>query len=240
MCAAFARETEETVPKVADVSEFAGRRVVVTGGAGFVGSNIVVRLLAAGAEVLVLDDFFTGRRENLPRSDRLEIVEASVTSEEAALSACTGADIVIHAAARNIIVSTVNPRDDYEVNIGGTLNILLAAREAGVGRIVYTSSCSIYGNPRHLPINEDEPVNLLSPYAVSKFAGESYCHAFYESYELPTAVVRYSNVFGPGQRPDNPYCGVVAKFFESALAGEAPQSMVTESRRATTHSSTTW
>lgn len=201
-----------------------GRRVVVTGGAGFVGSNIVSALLSVDADVLVLDDFFTGLRENLPpEGPGLEIVEASVVDEDAVRSACTGADIVIHAAARNIIVSTRNPREDYEVNIGGTLNVLLAARETKVPRIVYTSSCSIYGNPRYLPISEDEPVNLLSPYAVSKFAGESYCHAFHESYDLPTSVVRYSNVYGPGQRPDNPYCGVVAKFFEAAMEGRAPR-----------------
>ena len=116
---------------------------------------------------------------------------------------------MVHAAARNIIVSTRNPREDFEVNIGGTLNVLLAARDADVKRVVYTSSCSIYGNPHSLPIAEDEQVSLLSPYAVSKFGGEAYCQAFYESYDVPTAVVRYSNVFGPGQRPDNPYCGVV-------------------------------
>jgi UDP-glucose 4-epimerase len=206
------------------VPRLKGRRVVVTGGAGFVGSNLVTELVSAEADIIVVDDFFTGSRDNLPREGRgLEIVEGSVTDETLMRTACANADIVIHAAARNIIVSTQNPRDDYAVNIGGTLNMLLAAREAGVSRIVYTSSCSIYGNPRHLPINEDEPVNLLSPYAVSKFAGESYCHAFYESYDLPTAVVRYSNVYGPGQRPDNPYCGVVAKFFEAAMAGNPPR-----------------
>ena len=204
------------------VAKLRGQRVIVTGGAGFVGSNIVAELVASEADVVVVDDFFTGSRDNLP-AGAFEVIEGSVTDEALMLEVCTGAHTVIHAAARNIIVSTKNPRDDYAVNIGGTLNILLAAREAGVGRIVYTSSCSIYGNPRHLPINEDETVNLLSPYAVSKFAGESYCHAFYESYDLPTAVVRYSNVYGPGQSPNNPYCGVVAKFFEAAMADVPPR-----------------
>lgn len=213
-----------TEPDTTFTAALDGRRVLVTGGAGFVGSNLVSTLLDHGAHVLVVDDFFTGSRDNLPDAPgRLEVLEGSVTDEDVAREACRGSEIVIHAAARNIIVSTANPREDYAVNIGGTLNMLLAAREAGVERIVYTSSCSIYGNPRHLPISEDEPVNLLSPYAVSKFAGESYCQAFYESYRLPTAVVRYSNVYGPGQRPDNPYCGVVAKFFEAALAGDAPR-----------------
>lgn len=204
---------------------YRGKRVVVTGGAGFVGSNLVRRLLDAGARVVVLDDLFTGQPDNLPddAGDALELVVGTVCDEELVAQVVEGADIVVHAAARNIIVSTRNPREDFEVNIGGTLTVLLAARAAGVGRVVYTSSCSIYGNPRRLPILEDDPVSLLSPYAVSKFGGESYCQAFYESYDVPTAVVRYSNVYGPGQRPDNPYCGVVAKFFASALAGEAPR-----------------
>lgn len=204
---------------------YRGRRVVVTGGAGFVGSNIVRRLLRHDAHVVVLDDLFTGRADNLPSDagGALELVVGTVCDEGLVARVVAGADVVVHAAARNIIVSTRNPREDFEVNIGGTLTVLLAARAAGVGRIVYTSSCSIYGNPRRLPIAEDDPVSLLSPYAVSKFGGESYCQAFYESYDVPTAVVRYSNVYGPGQRPDNPYCGVVAKFFTAAMAGEPPR-----------------
>jgi len=133
------------------------------------------------------------------------------------------AEFVVHAAARNIIVSTQNPREDFETNIGGTLNVLMAARRSHVRRIVYASSASVYGNPRYLPINEDEGLSTLSPYAVSKLAGEHYCLAFYESYGVPTTIVRYSNVYGPNQSPDNPYCGVVAKFIESVSLGEAPQ-----------------
>jgi UDP-glucose 4-epimerase len=200
-----------------------GSRVLVTGGAGFVGSRIVARLLDVGADVLVLDDFSTGSRANLPDSPSLEVVEGSVADFETVRGALAGQDIVIHGAARNIVLSTQNPRDDFDVNIGGTLNVLLAARELSLTRVVYTSSCSIYGNPRVLPIAEDDPVNLLSPYAVSKFAGEGYCHAFYESYDLPVAVVRYSNVFGLGQSPENPYCGVIAKFFDAATRDEPMQ-----------------
>jgi UDP-glucose 4-epimerase len=125
-------------------------------------------------------------------------------------------------AARNIIVSTKNPREDYATNIGGTLNVLMAARESDVARVVYTSSASVYGNARYLPINEDDVTNMLSPYAVSKYGGENYCKAFYESYAVPVTCVRYSNVYGPLQRPENPYCGVVAKFFAAAMAGRAP------------------
>jgi nucleoside-diphosphate-sugar epimerase len=203
---------------------FARQRVVVTGGAGFVGSNIVRRLLDDGATVVVLDDFYTGDEENLPVGhSKLEIVRASVTDFERVRDTFKGASVVIHEAARNIIVSTRNPREDYEVNIGGTLNVLLAVRELGIRRVVYASSASVYGNPRYLPINEDDATNMLSPYAVSKFAGENYCKAFYESYNVSTAVVRYSNVYGTAQRPDNPYCGVIAKFFESAMSGVAPR-----------------
>ncbi len=124
--------------------------------------------------------------------------------------------LVLHLAARNIIASTRNPRDDFETNIGGTLNVLMAARASAPERVIYASSASVYGNPRSIPINEDDAVVPLSPYAVSKLGGEHYCQAFYESYGLPTVSVRYSNVFGPGQRPDNPYCGVVAKFLAAA------------------------
>jgi UDP-glucose 4-epimerase len=153
----------------------------------------------------------------------LDVIRGSVTDFDLVREVVKGAGLVFHLAARNIIVSTRNPREDYEVNIGGTLNVLLAAREANIPRVVYSSSTSVYGNPRYLPINEDDATNMLSPYAVSKFAGENYCKAFYESYGLSTAVVRYSNVYGTAQRPDNPYCGVVAKFFESAMAGQPPR-----------------
>jgi UDP-glucose 4-epimerase len=197
-------------------------RVVVTGGAGFVGSNIVRHLLELGACVVVFDDFSTGNAVNLPAAlDRLEIVRGSVTDFALLRDVVKGAALVIHAAARNIIASTRNPRDDFETNIGGTLNVLLATQGTTVRRVVYSSSASVYGNPRYLPINEDDGIDTLTPYAVSKLAGENYCRAFYESQGISTSVVRYSNVYGPAQRPDNPYCGVIAKFFESARKGEA-------------------
>ncbi|HUT37397.1 MAG TPA: NAD-dependent epimerase/dehydratase family protein [Planctomycetota bacterium] len=203
--------------------DFKARRVLVTGGAGFVGSKIVERLLALEASVTVLDDFFTGRAENLPAGGGYALVRGTVCDPDAVERAVGEAEFVVHAAARNIIVSTRNPREDFETNIGGTLNVLMAARRSKVKRIVYTSSASVYGNPRHLPINEDEGVSPLSPYSVSKLAGEHYCLAFYESYGVPATVVRYSNIYGPNQSPENPYCGVVARFVEGVSRGEAPQ-----------------
>jgi UDP-glucose 4-epimerase len=198
---------------------FGGRRILVTGGAGFVGGAVTRRLVDAGARVTVLDDLFTGQAETIPTG--ADFVKGSVTDRSLVDELVAANSLVFHLAARNIIASTANPRDDFETNIGGTLNILLAARAAKVERIVYTSSASIYGNPRSIPINEDDQSVLLSPYAVSKLGGENYCTAFYESFGLPTASVRYSNVYGPGQRPDNPYCGVVSKFLADAHAGIA-------------------
>ena len=200
-----------------------GSRVLVTGGAGFVGSNLVRRLLREGAKLTVLDDLFTGRLENLPASG-FEFVHGSVCDIPLVDRLVGETDVIFHAAARNIVVSTRNPREDFETNIGGTLNILMAARATNgrVKRVLYTSSTSVYGNPKYLPINEDDHLSLLTPYAVSKLGGENYCMAFFESYGVPSAAVRYSNVFGPGQDPANPYCGVVAKFIESLFAGQPP------------------
>jgi UDP-glucose 4-epimerase len=197
---------------------FGGRRILVTGGAGFVGSNVVARLTEAGARVTVLDDLFTGQADAVPAG--VDLVVGSVTDDDLVRRLVSASTLVFHMAARNIIASTANPRDDFATNIGGTLNVLLAARESRVERVVYTSSASVYGNPRSIPINEEDALDTLTPYAVSKLAGEHYCFAFYESYGTPVAAVRYSNVYGPGQRADNPYCGVIAKFFASAMAGE--------------------
>lgn len=198
-----------------------GLEVLVTGGAGFVGSNIVSILLNQGAKVTVLDNLYTGNVELLPQSSNLEIIIGDVEDKECIDSLIKRFDYIIHAAAKNIIASTKNPYEDYTTNIGGTLNILLAAKKHGIKKLVYTGSASVYGNPSILPINENSGVYTLSPYAASKLAGENYCVSFYESYNIPTAILRYSNVYGYNQDPANPYCGVVSKFFESALKNEA-------------------
>jgi UDP-glucose 4-epimerase len=197
--------------------------VLVTGGAGFVGSNVVNKLLATtDHKILVLDDLSTGFECNLGNSPKLEFIKGSVCDCNLLRDIIPTVTYIAHMAAKNIIVSTKNPRDDFEVNIGGTLNILILARDYDVKRVVYTSSASVYGNPRYLPINEDDGVNTLSPYSVSKLAGENYCQAFYESFGLSTICLRYSNVYGINQSPQNPYCGVISKFIDSAIKGEPP------------------
>lgn len=196
---------------------YTGKLVCVTGGAGFVGSNLVNRLSEMGAYVTIIDDLFTGDINNIEsrfyrfhRRSVADFNDVDIFKEQ---------DIIFHLAARNIIASTKNPIEDYNTNIGGTLNILMATRNTNVQKMVYTSSASVYGNPKYLPINEDDGINLLTPYAVSKYAGEGYCMAFYESYRLPITVLRLSNVYGPRQSPSNPYCGVVAKFMDKIKSG---------------------
>ncbi len=200
-----------------------GKRVLITGGAGFVGSNVTERVARAGGKVTVLDDLFTGRLENIDPGIPYRFVQGSVTDAELVTKLVKESDYIAHMAARNIIISTKNPREDYATNIGGTLNVLMAAKEHGIERIVYTSSASVYGNPRIIPINEDERTITFSPYSVSKLAGENYCFAFYESYGVPVTAVRYSNVYGPKQDPANPYCGVIAKFMDTIAQGKRPQ-----------------
>ncbi len=200
--------------------DWSGRRVLVTGGAGFIGANLVARLVELGATVTVLDDLFTGDIERLPLGERCAFVLGDVRwplPDEIV----RGRDVIFHLACRNIIVSTQDPELDFAVNAGGTLNVLLAARTWGMGRVVYTSSASVYGNPHSLPISEGEALSLLNPYAASKASGEAYCQAFYESYGVHSVVLRLSNVYGPHQCPANPYCGVVAKFMDAALHGDA-------------------
>ena len=197
-----------------------GKKVLVTGGAGFVGSNIVGILLERGAKVTVLDNLFTGKIELLPKHDNLTFIEGDVCDDTLINQLIQKFKLIIHAAAKNIIVSTKNPYEDYETNIGATLKWLIACKKYGVEKFVYTGSASVYGNPSVIPIPESSAIYTLSPYSVSKLAGENYCISFYESYNIPTTIVRYSNVYGINQDPSNPYCGVVSRFFEKALKNE--------------------
>ena len=202
------------------VEGYEGARVLVTGGAGFVGSSVATALVDAGARVTIFDDLFTGRRQLVPEGIE-GFIEASVVDEGAIRDAVADQDHVFHLAARNITISMSKPTEDFATNIGGTLNLLMACRDLDDPPVVvYTSSSSVYGNPRSLPITEDDPVSILTPYAASKLGGESYCDAFFEMYQLPIVSVRYSNVYGPHQSPENPYCGVVAKFFEACSNGQ--------------------
>jgi len=196
-------------------------KVLVTGGAGFVGSNLVRKLLEFEADVTVLDDLFSGSEVNLKGMDDISFIRGDVRDKKLVDEIITSFDYVFHLAARNIIVSTQNPKEDFEVNIGGTLNLLLSLKKSKtIKKFIYTSSVSIYGNPKYLPINEDDTINLLSPYAVSKLGGENYTTVFFENFNLPTAIVRYSNVYGDFQTVTNPYCGVIGKFIECAISGK--------------------
>jgi len=206
-----------------DVKQFKNKKILVTGGAGFVGSNLVNRLVDFGSNVTVLDDLFTGDLSYINLVDRINFVEGSVTDRELVQKLVGDNGIVFHLAARNIIVSTKNPYEDLQANVFGTFNVLEAVRNSKVERLVYTSSASVYGNSRYLPINEDDQLNILNPYAASKLSGENYCMAFYETYGVPVSILRYSNVFGYNQSPNNPYCGVISKFFATIMNETAPQ-----------------
>ena len=196
--------------------------VLVTGGAGFIGSSLVRSLVADGHAVRVLDDFSTGRPGNLDGVDGdLEVLEGDLRDPAAVAKAVTGAEVVYHLAALpSVARSVADPRASHEVNVSGTLNLLLAAVEAGVGRVVYASSSSVYGDTPVLPKHEDMPVSPRSPYAAAKLAGEAYCRSFARVYPVQTVCLRFFNVFGPRQDPDSQYAAVVPRFVTRMLAGE--------------------
>jgi UDP-N-acetylglucosamine 4-epimerase len=194
---------------------------LVTGGAGFIGSNIVEALVQAGERVRVLDNMATGRRENLiPFADRVEIVEGDVRSIDACRRAVEGATVVLHLAALGSVPRSIaDPITSNDVNAGGTLNVLVAARDSGVKRLVYSSSSSVYGDNPTLPKHEALTTSPISPYAVSKLAGEAYARVFAKVYGLETVALRYFNVFGPRQRSDSAYAAVIPRFMRAALEG---------------------
>ena len=197
---------------------------LVTGGAGFIGSNLVEALVQEGASVRVLDDFSTGRRENLDGFlGDIDLVESSITVPATCAAACEGIDFVLHQAAlASVPRSVANPAATHEACATGTLNMLVAARDAGVRRFVYAGSSSAYGDTPTLPKVESMPALPLSPYAVAKLAGEHYCKAFSLIYGFETVVLRYFNIFGPRQDPVSPYSAVMPLFITEALKGGAP------------------
>jgi UDP-glucose 4-epimerase len=197
---------------------------LVTGGAGFIGSHIVEALLEQGATVRVLDNFSTGRYENLtPFADRIELFEGDLRDSEAVRQAVAGVTYVLHQAALASVPHSVkDPLTTHACNITGTLNLLLACRDAGVRRVVYASSSSVYGDSAELPKRETMVQEPKSPYAVSKLAGEQYCRAFHQVYGLETVSLRYFNVFGPRQDPNSPYAAVISKFITRMLRGGPP------------------
>jgi UDP-glucose 4-epimerase len=199
-------------------------RYLVTGGAGFIGSGIVRALVEQGAQVRVLDDFSTGKRENLAGLEgSLDIRETSLLDVAGTASACAGVDCVFHeAAVPSVPKSIAEPKRTNAVNVEGTLNLLLAARDAGVKRVIYAGSSSAYGESETLPKREDMIPRPISPYAVQKLAGEHYMHAFFKVNGMETVVLRYFNVFGPRQDAGSQYSGVLAKFITLMLQGRTP------------------
>ena len=202
-----------------------GARFLVTGGAGFIGSNITQHLLDAGAEVRVFDDFFSGRRSNLEEvrlttGKEPEVVVGDVRDAKAVRDAMRGIDFVLHQAAiPSVPRSVADPESTNEVNVTGTLNVLLAARDAKVKRVVVASSSSVYGETPTLPKIEDMALDPLSPYAISKLATETYAKVFYGLYKLEAVALRYFNVFGPRQDPRSQYAAAVPNFVTAALSG---------------------
>ena len=199
-------------------------RVLVTGGAGFIGSHLCDQLIAAGHQVVALDDLSTGRVENIAHlagNANFAFVRGSILDAALLQTAMDGAVYVFHQAAiASVPRSVKDPLATHEANATGTLRVLLAARQAGVQHVVFASSSSVYGDTPTLPKREDMPLKPLSPYAVSKLASEAYCAAFTECYGLQTTALRYFNVYGPRQDPNSEYAAVIPKFIRAATGGQ--------------------
>lgn len=199
-------------------------KFLVTGGAGFIGSNIVERLIKEGYKVRVLDNFSTGKRENVVHFlPLIELLEGDIRDLEVCRKAVEGVDFVIHQAALPSVQQSIEePLATFQVNAQGTLNLLLASREAGVKRFVYASSSAVYGNDPNIPNREDSLAVPICPYGTSKLAGENLCRSFYKSYGLPTVSLRYFNVFGPKQPLEGEYSAVIPAFVTAFLEGRQP------------------
>ena len=201
-------------------------KYLVTGGAGFIGSNIVKEIINRGEFARVLDNFSTGKRENIfefEGNKNFELIEGDIRSYHTVREAVKGTDFILHQAALPSVPRSIkDPLTTNDVNINGTLNILEAAKEFKVKRVVYASSSSVYGNSKVSPKNEDMPVNPLSPYALSKYTAERYMQIYYSLYGVETVCLRYFNVFGPNQNPNSEYSAVIPKFIKSIMKSESP------------------
>jgi UDP-glucose 4-epimerase len=197
---------------------------LITGIAGFIGSSLARTVLAQGDDVRGVDNFSTGKRNNIVELlDRIDVREADLLDLTAMKSACKGVDYVFHEAAiPSVPRSVLDPLESNGANVDGTVNVLVAARDAKVKRVVYAASSSAYGDTPTLPKHEDMPPNPISPYAVAKLASEYYMASFFRCYGLETVALRYFNIFGPRQDPTSPYSGVLAKFITQMLKGEQP------------------
>jgi UDP-N-acetylglucosamine 4-epimerase len=201
-------------------------KFLVTGGAGFIGSNLVEKILDLGYRVRVLDNFFTGRKENLNPfllDPGFELIEGDLRNANDCQRSCMGIDYVLHQAALGSVFRSIeDPLTTNEINITGTLNLLIAAREQGVKRFIYASSSSVYGDQKELPQKETSPTNPLSPYAVTKLVNELYAQNFYRLYRFPTIGLRYFNVFGKRQDPQSQYAAVIPLFITKLLKKQIP------------------
>jgi len=197
---------------------------LITGGAGFIGANLAHALVARGESVRILDDFSTGRAENLHGiDDRIEILRGDLRDPAVMARAVRATEVILHQAALNSNPRSIKePGPTNAVNVGGTLLLLEAARAAGVRRVIYASSSSVYGDTPGLPKTEQMPLSPKAPYGVSKLAAECYCRVYTQVYGLETVSLRYFNVFGPRQHPDSEYAAVIPRFLRLMLAGKRP------------------
>jgi nucleoside-diphosphate-sugar epimerase len=199
-------------------------RYLVTGGAGFIGSHLVRALEGRAALVRVLDDFSTGRRSNLSGvGEKVEIVEGDIRDLDAVRRAARSVHAIFHHAALvSVPLSVADPVATHEINAGGTLNVLIAAAEEKVRRVVFASSTAVYGDSDRIPKREGDPVGFVSPYAASKYVGEVYGALYHRLHAVPFVALRYFNVFGPGQEEDSPYAAAIPLFIRALLLGERP------------------
>ncbi|MDO5510457.1 MAG: SDR family oxidoreductase [Weeksellaceae bacterium] len=209
-----------------ELKELEAKKILVTGGAGFIGSNLCEKLLSLNANVVCLDNFATGKKENLisfQDHHHFKLIEGDIRNMETCIEACDGQDFVLHQAALGSVPRSINdPATSNEVNVGGFLNMLIAARDAGVKRFVYAASSSTYGDSKELPKIEDRIGKPLSPYAVTKLVNEIYADVFHKTYGIDTIGLRYFNVFGRRQDPNGAYAAVIPKFVLQFLEHQSP------------------